>query len=325
MVSVIIPNWNGKHFLKTCLDSLNTQTFRDIEIIIVDNGSTDGSVRFLNENYPEVRIVEFAENRGFSAAVNTGIREAGGEYIALLNNDTEVDSRWLEELVNALERHPEAGFCASKMLNYYRRNIIDTTGDGFSRYGLAFKRGGRKEDGLEYGREEHLFGACAGAAIYRRELFDEIGLFDEDFFAYLEDVDISFRAQLKGFRCLYVPTAVVYHMMGGTSGGKGYSPKRMAGKVVNKLFVLIKDMPARLFFKNLPFIIFAFIIEGFILFISLFFSPGTFKKEVLRLKLIPRMLRKRREIQRGASSYSIEYIASLLSKNYPLNPFTKDR
>jgi hypothetical protein len=323
--SIVIPNWNGKHFLKTCLDSLSIQTFKDFEIVIVDNGSTDGSVGFLKENYPDVRVVRFPENRGFSVAVNEGIKASKGEYIALLNNDTEVDSKWLEELVNALDRYPEAGFCASKMLNYYRRNIVDTAGDGFSRYGLAFKRGGRKEDGQEYSREENLFGACAGAAIYRKKLFDEIGLFDEDFFAYLEDADLSFRAQLKGFRCLYVPTAVVYHMMGGTSGGKGYSFKRMAGKVVNKLFVLIKNMPARLFFKNLPFIIFAFIIEGFILFLSVFFSPGTFKKEVLRLRLIPRMLRKRREIQRGASGYSVEYIDTLLGKSYPLNPFTKDR
>jgi GT2 family glycosyltransferase len=322
-VTIVIPNWNGKHFLKTCLDSLNNQTHTNYTTIVVDNGSTDGSVEYLREFYPHIEVVRFTENRGFSVAVNEGIRRADGEYIALLNNDTEVDSRWLEELVNALERHPETGFCASKMLNYYKRTIIDTIGDGFSRYGIAFKRGARKKDGPRYSREECVFGACAGASIYRKELFEEVGLFDEDFFAYLEDIDLSFRAQLKGYRCLYVPTAVVYHIMGGTSGGKGYSLRRMAGKVVNKLFVVIKDMPAKLLLKNYPFILFAFTVEGFILFLSLFLDPTTFKKEVGRLKLLPKMLKKRRAIQKDVDSFSVEYIDSLLKKNYPLNPFMK--
>ncbi|MCP3676917.1 MAG: glycosyltransferase family 2 protein, partial [Deltaproteobacteria bacterium] len=187
-VTVVIPNWNGKHFLKTCLDSLKNQTYTNHTIIVVDNGSTDGSVEFLDEFYPHVEVVRFPENRGFSAAVNGGIKRARGTYIALLNNDTEVDSRWLEELVKALERQPEVGFCASKMLNYYKRTIIDTIGDGFSRYGIAFKRGTRKKDAPRYKREEYLFGACAGASIYRKELFEDVGLFDEDFFAYLEDI-----------------------------------------------------------------------------------------------------------------------------------------
>ncbi|MFQ5586485.1 MAG: glycosyltransferase family 2 protein, partial [Thermodesulfobacteriota bacterium] len=243
-----------------------------------------------------------------------------GEYIALLNNDTEVDPRWLEELVSALERRPETGFCASKMLNFYRRNIIDTAGDGFSRYGLAFKRGARREDGPEYNREEYVFGACAGAAVYRRELFEEVGLFDEDFFAYLEDVDLSFRAQLKGFRCLYVPTAVVYHMMGGTSGGRSYSLGRMAGKVANKLFVVIKDMPSRLLLANLPRILFAFSVEGAILLASLPVRPAIFRRELYKLRLIPRMLRKRRAIQRGVKRASVRSMALLFDGGYPMNP-----
>lgn len=320
-VTIIIPNWNGKHFLKTSLNSLKGQTFKDFEIIVVDNGSTDGSIEFLQDNYPEVRIIRFSENRGFSAAVNAGIKEAKGEYIALLNNDAEVDPKWLEELVYALERYPEVGFCASKMVNYFNRSIIDTAGDGFSRYGIAFKRGSGKPDGPEYNKEEYVFGACGGAAIYRREVFDKIGLFDEDFFAYLEDVDLSFRAQLRGFKCLYVPTAIVYHMMGGTSGGKSYSVKRMAGKVANKLFVLIKDMPGTLILKNLFFIFFAFIIEGGLLFLSIFISPATFRKEVLRLRLMSKMFQKRKEIQNCVSDASHKYIASLLNRGYPLNPF----
>ena len=319
--TIVIPNWNGKHFLKTCLDSLREQVFKDFEVIIVDNGSTDGSLEYIREHYPEVIVVAFPENRGFSAAVNGGIKKARGTYIALLNNDTEVDPLWLAELVKTLDSRSEVGFCASKMLNYYKRTIIDTIGDGFSRYGIAYKKGARRRDGPSYSREEYVFGACAGASIYRRALFEEIGLFDEDFFAYLEDIDISFRAQLRGYRCLYVPTAVVYHMIGGTSGGKGYSLKRMAGKVVNKLFVVVKNMPAKLLLRNLPLVLFAFSVEGLILFCSLFLYPETFKKEFSRLKLLPKMLCKRRKIQRRASNRSIDYVASLLSSDYPLNPF----
>lgn len=320
-VTVVIPNWNGKHLLKGCLDSLQRQTYRNHKTIVVDNGSTDGSVEYLAERYPDVEVACFAENRGFSVAVNEGVTRATGDYIALLNNDTEVDPRWLEELVGALERHPEVGFCASKMLNFYRRDILDTVGDGFSRYGLAFKRGSRKTDGLEYSREEYVFGACGGAAIYRRRLFEEVGLFDEDFFAYLEDVDLSFRAQLKGFRCLYVPTAIVYHMVGGTSGGKGFSLGRMAGKVANKLFVVIKDMPSRALLANLPHILSAFTVEGVILLAALPLYPDIVKREVFRLRLIPKMLRKRRQIQRMGSVAASRYVTRLFDKGYPLNPF----
>jgi len=319
-VTVVIPNWNGKHLLKTCLDSLRGQSYSNHTIIVVDNGSTDGSVEYLAELYPEVEVACFAENRGFSVAVNEGVKRATGDYIALLNNDTEVDPRWLEELVGALERHPEVGFCASKMLNFYRRNILDTAGDGFSRYGLAFKRGSRRADGPEYNSEEYVFGACGGASIYRRKLFEEVGLFDEDFFAYLEDVDLSFRAQLKGFRCLYVPTAIVYHMVGGTSGGKGSSIGRMAGKVANKLFVVIKDMPSRALFANLPRLLFAFTVEGAILLAVLPLHPATFRRETSRLRLIPEMLRKRRRIQREATVATSRYVARLFDKGYPLNP-----
>ena len=204
-ISVIIPNFNGQRFLKTCLDSLRKQSYQDFEVIVVDNGSTDGSIKYIAENYPEVRIIPLIKNFGFSRAVNEGIKVSRGKYIALLNNDTEADPEWLKELYYALERNPELGFCASRMINYYHRDILDGAGDCFPRSCRPFKRAIGNEG---YNITKLVFGASAGAALYKKELFETVGYFDEDFFAYFEDVDLSLRAQLLGFKCLYVSTAI---------------------------------------------------------------------------------------------------------------------
>lgn len=250
MITVIIPNRNGKQFLKTCLRSLRKQTLRDYQIIIVDNASTDGSVSFLIRNYPEVKLIKFSKNKGFAAAVNEGIKESQGEFVVLLNNDVEADPSWLEELSRGLKKNPEVGFCASKMLDFTNRRIIMEAGDGYTRSGYAFQIGNGRLDKGQYDSPKKVFGACAGAAIYRKSMFNEIGFFDEDFFAYLEDVDFSFRAQLMGYECLYIPSAAVYHM-GSVSTGSRYNNITVYLIAQNTINTLIKNMPASLLCRNI--------------------------------------------------------------------------
>lgn len=217
LVSIIIVNWNGKELLFDCFESLRSQSFTSFCITMVDNGSTDGSVDFVRKEYPEVDIIALNENSGFSVANNIAIRKAKTKYIALLNNDTEVHPLWLQHIVNAMETHPEAGFAACKMLYHSNRSTVDRAGDLYTTAGTALLRG-RGKPSSHYKSQEFVFGACAGAAIYRREMFDDIGLFDEDFFLLYEDVDLSFRAQLLGYKCLYVPDAIVYHKVGSSIG-----------------------------------------------------------------------------------------------------------
>jgi GT2 family glycosyltransferase len=207
--SVIIPTWNGRELLLHALRSLQRQAFTDFETIVVDNGSTDGTVEALRAGFPDVHIVLLPENRGFAAAVNAGIRAARGAVIVLMNNDTEATPQWLAALVAALDAHPAVGSCASKMLDHADPGCIDSAG---LRLGLfASNIGEGESDGPPFSEPRHIFGACGGAAAYRARALHEVGLFDESFFAYVEDVDLAARLQLAGQRCLFVPAAVIHH------------------------------------------------------------------------------------------------------------------
>jgi GT2 family glycosyltransferase len=241
-VSVVIPNWNGVEHLPTCLDSLRRQTLREVEITVVDNGSTDGSLQLLERRYPEVSVLALGENRGFAGACNAGIRAARGTFVVLLNNDTKVDPRWLEEVQAAFERHPEAGMVASKMLLFDHRDRIHTAGDFYRVDGLPGNRGVWQRDEGQYDQEEYVFGACGGSAAYRRSMLEQVGLLDEGFFYSCEDVDLAWRAQLTGWRCIYAPRAVVYHKLSATGGGKTAS--FYDGR--NAIYLLIKDYPGDL-------------------------------------------------------------------------------
>jgi GT2 family glycosyltransferase len=254
-VTVVIPNWNGERFLGLCLGSLRGQTLRDaFETVLVDNGSADGSVRLVARDYPEVRVLSLGENRGFSAAVNAGIGASTTELVALLNNDTEQDPGWLEALVRAADEHPEAGFFASKLVDFRDRRVLDGAGDALRLSGLPYRLGHGERDRGQFDRPAYVFSACAAAALYRREMLDDVGLFDEDFVSYCEDGDLSFRGQLAGYRCLYVPGAVVYHVGSASTGGKRSATATRLG-TRNSLSLLIKNLPPSAVPHVLPFFV----------------------------------------------------------------------
>lgn len=245
-VSVIIPNWNGESLLPTCLDSLRAQTLRDFEVILVDNASTDRSRELVQERYPEVRLLEMDSNRGFAGAVNEGIRQSRGEIVALLNNDTEVDPNWLAELVRTLDAHPEVSICASKLLLFDRRDVLHSAGDFYRVNGIPGNRGVWQRDLGQFDAAFDVFGACGGAAAYRRSLFEDVGLFDEELWMYLEDVDLNLRARSAGHGCRFVPTARVYHRL--SASGSGPLASYYCGR--NFVDVAVKNLPGSLLRKH---------------------------------------------------------------------------
>ena len=260
-VSVIIVNYNGLHLLKECLDSLRKQTFRDFEIILVDNASSDGSVDFVKSHYPDVKIIVNEENLGYGGGNNVGIKSSEGKYVVLLNNDTRVHNRWLEELVNVAERDYKIGMCASKILNYDNPEIIDNTGLLMYPDGLARGRGRLEKDRGQFDKQEEVFFPSGCAALYRREMLDEIGLFDEDFFLYLDDVDIGLRGRLAGWKCMYVPDAVVYHRYSATA--EPYSPLKAFLVERNRLWIVLKYFPVRLIFTSLFYTFLRYLVQGY--------------------------------------------------------------
>jgi GT2 family glycosyltransferase len=308
-VTVVIPNWNGREFLDACLRSLRRQYFEDFETVVVDNGSTDDSVEFVTRNFPGTRVLPLGENRGFSVAVNAGIRAMSSELVALLNNDTELDPGWLQILVQAADAHPEAGLFASKLVDFHDRRLLDGAGDVLRRSGLPYRLGHGEVDRGQYDEPAFVFGACAAAALYRRSLFEEIGLFDEDFFAYCEDGDLSFRAQLAGYSCLYLPGAVVYHMGSASTGGKR-SPTATRLGTQNGLSLLVKNLPTPLVARFLPFVL-AGQLSRLLVTAATSTLGAHFHGLWGALRLLPKMMRKRRGIQKRRQ-ISTEHVRLLL-------------
>lgn len=313
LVSVVIPNWNGKKFLAGCLDSLHTQSHPSTEVIIVDNGSADGSLELLQSEYPWVRLVCFSENTGFSVAVNAGIKAARGEFIALLNNDTIVEPNWLSEMVSTMRKHPEIGSTGCKMLAYDDRTLLDGAGDGYRRGGLPGRIGHREKDLGQFDDPRYILGACGGAAMYRRELFHVIGMFDEDYFAYLEDVDFGLRAQNAGFKCLYVPSAVIYHLGCGTTGS-GYHPLVVRLSSQNNWNTLIKNVPTSLIPKFLPHILYWQLYYFAVVIVRggqvIPWLDGTWKA----VQLLPKMLKKRKQIEKQRK-VPVEYLEEMIMRS----------
>jgi len=255
-VTVIVPNYNGQEFIGGCLESLRKQKATRFTTMVVDNGSTDKSVEIVKANYPEVELLSLSNNTGFCGAVNAGIKTSQTEYIILLNNDTEVEPDFVSELVKAITSRPQAFSCAAKLIQYHNRNLIDDAGDFYNAFGWAYARGKGREES-SYNKECKVFSSCAGAAIYRRKVLAEIGLFDEAHFAYLEDTDIGYRAQISGYENWFIPTARVYHIGSATSGSQ-YNQFKIRHSSRNNIYMLFKNMPLGQMILNLPLLIIGF-------------------------------------------------------------------
>lgn len=307
LISVIVLNWNGIRFLERCLGSLASQTYASLEIIVVDNASTDGSAGLVREKFPQVKLIVNETNLGFAGGNNVGIRASRGRYIMILNNDTHIDPRCVEELKGAIEKNEKYGACASKVLLRPEENLIDSAGIVVGMDGLSIGRG-RLEPGDRYDEETEVFFASGCACLFRREMLEDIGLYDGDFFAYAEDTDMGWRARLAGWKCNYAPRALVYHLHSASSGTYSHLKAFLVER--NRIWVAIKSFP-------LPLLLYG---QGYTLLRYLYQAYGAFtgkgaagrfttdftKMELVKIlmkvylslwKSLPPLLKKRREIQ----------------------------
>ncbi|HEX5456741.1 MAG TPA: glycosyltransferase family 2 protein [Candidatus Saccharimonadales bacterium] len=313
-VYLVVLNWNGKDFIEDCLDSLQKQTYSS-EIIVVDNGSSDGSLETVEQKYPDIYLLKEPKNRGFAGGVNIGIKHAmrkGADAVALFNNDAIADKEWLAELVKTMENKPGTGIVTSKLMRSNKKHF-DSTGDFYSTRGMPFPRGRNRVDKGQYDEPGNVFGASGGASLYRCSALKEIGLFDERFFAYYEDVDISFRTQLAGWRVYYQPKAVAYHRLSGTSSKLGNFAHFHSNK--NFYFLYLKNMPGRLFIKFLPLFLYQALRSAASSIIHLRIL-SYLKALFFVIVYLPAVLLARRKIQKSRK-VSVDYIESLLYHSKP--------
>lgn len=280
IATIVIPNYNGMQYLGPCLESLMMQSRQDFSVILMDNGSQDASVEFVETHFPEVVIHRFDRNEGFCRAVNEGIRLSRTPYVILLNNDTVCDETFVEELVRAMEeasreeRAVQVFSCAAKMVQMNDPEKMDNAGDYYSAFGWAYAIG-KGKPAVRYDREREIFSACAAAAIYRREIFEEIGLFDETHFAYLEDTDVAYRARIAGYRNYFAPKAVVRHVGSATSGSL-YNEFKIRYSSRNSIYLIYKNMPWPQIVLNFPLLLAGFLIK------MLFFAGKGYLREYIR-------------------------------------------
>jgi len=309
-VSTIVVNWNGRAHLEGCLRSLLGQSLRGGEIVVVDNGSDDGSVELLQARFAQdIVLLRHDSNRGYAAGLNAGIGAARGRYLFALNNDTEVDEGCLHALVRAADAPPEAGSYAPKILSYFDRTVIDNVGHLLYPDGLSRGRGRLEIDRGQYENEEEVFLFSGCATLLRREMLADVGLFDEDLFAYCDDTDLGLRAQLAGWRCRFVPSALVYHKYSGSSGH--YSPFKAFLVERNRAWVALKCLPLPMLVAS-PVFTLARLATQALGVVRRQGAAGRFASERSAWELLvilvrawlaagagtPRMLRRRREIQR---------------------------
>ena len=300
IISVIVLYWNSIKYLTSCLDHLNLQSFRDFEIILIDNGSTDNGIREIEQLYPKLplRMKRLEQNLGFAASNNIGARLARGRWLVLLNTDAFPEPDWLEQLVRAAQDNPQYTSFSSRQIEANSPDFLDGAGDAYHVSGFAWKRymGYPAKD---YGHEPlELFSPCAAAAMYYRDAFLDVGGFDDDFFSYFEDVDLGFRLQLRGYRCLYVPEAVVHHIGSATFGEK--SDFALYHSHRNLIWTFVKNMPSTIFWRYLPAHFIANLI--YVTYYTLRRRGRVlWRAKYDALKELPKFIRKRREIQRNTS------------------------
>lgn len=252
--TVVIPNYNGQAFLKDCLSSLG-----NVPVIVVDNGSADGSVDFIKEHYPQVNLICNQENKGFCAASNQGIEAVETPYVFLLNNDTKVDPSCIAKLEACMESDEKIFSVQAKMLQMANPELIDDAGDFYCALGWAFARGKGKNREL-YNRRDNLFAACGGAVLYRKEYLKITDVFDENHFAYLEDIDLGYRARINGLKNLIEPEAIVYHVGSGATGSR-YNKFKVDLSSRNSVYLFCKNMPLLQLVLNLPFLLLGILVK----------------------------------------------------------------
>lgn len=332
-VAVILLNWNGEEDSLNCIVALKKQTAAH-DVVAVDNGSTDNFVDVVEKKYPDIKLLKNQKNKGFAGGVNTGIRyaiENNYDYVALINNDAIPEPTWLSELLHPITpqtkggakqrstRHSKVGIVTGKLLK--TDGTIDSTGDLYTAWGLAYPRGRNEVDNGQYDSSEEVFAATGGASLYRIEMLKQIGLFDEDFFAYYEDVDLSFRAQLAGWKVFYNPMAIAHHKIGASSSKVQGLTTYMATK--NIPWMLVKNVPLRLMPRILPRFLLAY--TSLILFFLLkgMYRP-VFKGVFVTLLLLPKKIVQRYKIQKR-STVSAKYISSVIHPNLPPSTASKLR
>jgi GT2 family glycosyltransferase len=311
-VDVVVLTYNGKHLLEAMFPSLREQTYDDFNLIVVDNGSTDGSAEYVREQWPTADLFELPENVGVAAALNRGVERGEAPYVALLNNDIELEADWLAELVQALEQHPEAGSATGKLLSFSERDVIDGAGDEIMWSGVTTRRGHGERDHGQFDTPAAIFSASGAASLYRRRAFDVVGSFDEDFYAYLEDVDWGFRAQLAGFSCRYVPSAVGYHMGSATTQKNAAFYRFFLHR--NLIALVAKNFPASSLARHSGKVLVYLLVQ------SLASIGDGFTREHLRgwreaARALPSTVRKRRAIQRSRK-VDPAYLESVVSPGW---------
>lgn len=258
--TVIIPNYNGIKFIENCMRALEQETSTEYHICVVDNGSTDGSREWIEENCPYVQVVALAQNTGFCNAVNTGIKVSNTPYVILLNNDTQVEYGFVKALERALEKEKKSFSVSAKMVDMYEKERLDGAGDLYCALGWAFALGKGKTVKGHYEKPQEIFSGCGGAVIYKRSVLQQMGMFDENHFAYLEDCDLGYRAQIFGYRNYYTPEAVVYHAGSGASGSR-YNEFKVSLSSKNSIYLIYKNMPLLQMVINLPFLLPGFLVK----------------------------------------------------------------
>lgn len=294
-IFVVIPNWNGAELIGEAITSILQQAQKNT-LIVVDNASTDDSLSIIR-SFKDVVLLENSQNLGFTGGVNTGIQYAldnGADAVALFNNDAVADKNWLKHMVTHLESNPSVGIVTCKLMRSDKQHF-DSTGDNYSTRGIPFPRGRNQKDTGQYEKSEEVFSASGGASLYRAEMLRSVGLMDQRFFAYYEDVDLSFRAQLAGWKVLYEPKSVAYHHVGGTSSKLGDFTRYHSVK--NFLLLYTKCMPAKLYWKYLPYFTYQFARTTARSFIDL--KPHVWAKSVFKfIVLLPSVLADRHKIQK---------------------------
>jgi hypothetical protein len=315
LLTVAIPTYEGRSLLETALPSLARQSFRDFRVVVVDDASSDDTVEWLRESWPEVEVVVQERNLGVAVALNTCLRLSRTPLVGLFNNDIELDARCLEELVGAMREHPEAGWACAKLIDFHQRDVIDGAGDVFSWLASAERRGHGQRDRGQYDEPRAIFGACGAAVVYRRGALDDVGLFDEDFFALYEDIDWDLRAHLAGFDCRYVPSAVVYHM-GGATLGSGLTDFICYHQWRNTLWIIAKDLPADALVRHSPQLLLGQLV-------SLAMAVRDRRLGVWwrawrdALRAMPQVLRKRREVQ-ARCRVDLSALESVIEGGFPV-------